>query len=106
NDRENWIISYKKFLSDRRKNNEKDGFRTSHINKNLPDAPVYINENLSPYYRNLLKETKSFAKENNFMFTWVRNGKIYVRKNENSRAIRIMNMCELENFKLDNINMI
>jgi hypothetical protein len=48
---------------------------------------IFINENLSPHYRNLLYKVKEVAKENDFKFVWVQRGKILVRKNEETRVI-------------------
>lgn len=98
--KEEWIKKYKNKLRDMR---DKDGpnkvnnLRSIHINKNLPDNPIYINENLSGYYRELLYKTKNFAENNNYKFVWVKNGKIYLRKEVNSISKRVSTTLDLEN---------
>ena len=63
-------------------------------NKNMP---VYLNEHLIPSLKELFFHCRKFKNENNFKFAWVKNGKIFIRKNENSRVIRIVNVDDLLN---------
>lgn len=49
---------------------------------------VYINENLSPFYKELLWRTKQQAKELGHKFVWFKNGHILVRKDENAKQVR------------------
>ena len=59
------------------------------INQDNPDTNnkfIYINDQLTAYNRRLLWTAKTKAKECNWKFTWVRNGSICARKNENSPA--------------------
>lgn len=48
---------------------------------------IYINENLSPYFRELLWTVKTRAKASGFKFVWWSRGKILVRKDETSRNV-------------------
>lgn len=50
---------------------------------------IYINENISPYYKNLYKLTRNQAKISNFQFVWFKDSKLLIRKNSNSRVHRI-----------------
>lgn len=48
---------------------------------------IFVNENLSPYNRELLWKTKTRARELGYRFVWCKKGKIFVKKDETSRAI-------------------
>ncbi|CAG4988882.1 unnamed protein product [Colias eurytheme] len=51
--------------------------------------PVYVAEHLTPANKILHASARIKAKEARYQFVWVRNGKIYVRKNETSQALQI-----------------
>ncbi|KAI8129590.1 hypothetical protein CVS40_1408 [Lucilia cuprina] len=57
---------------------------------------IYINDELTYYYRRLLWITKTKAREAHWKFVWVRNGKIFARKSENSPSIVINNSTDIE----------
>lgn len=61
---------------------------------NVPDVSVslYINEHLTQANKILYKEARTAAKLKNYKFVWVKNGNIYVRKNETSRVTHIKNI--------------
>lgn len=56
----------------------------------------YVNDALTPYYKNLLWSTKIRAKEKNFKFIWYKNGKLLARKSEGSPITEIKNHYDLE----------
>jgi hypothetical protein len=60
-----------------------------------PSEPVYINESLSPARRALLYAARQVKKEKNYPYLWVRGEKIYLRKEEGSKAIAVRNMDDL-----------
>ena len=43
---------------------------------------VYINENMSPFYKNLFWKTKTHAAENKIKYVWFARGKVLMRKTE------------------------
>uniref|UniRef100_A0A2A4JD60 FP protein C-terminal domain-containing protein n=1 Tax=Heliothis virescens TaxID=7102 RepID=A0A2A4JD60_HELVI len=51
--------------------------------------PVYVSEHLSPAYKSLHAAARLKAKEKSYKFVWVRYGKIFVCKGENSKTILI-----------------
>lgn len=51
---------------------------------------VYINENMSPYYRELFWKTKAFAKENGYKFVWFLRGKVMMKKNEGDKDVFVI----------------
>lgn len=67
------------------------------VNPNLDSLPVYFNDHLCSELKKLLFECKKFKKENNYEFCWTKSGKIFLRKDERSRAIRIKNQIDLLN---------
>lgn len=106
-----WLVNYRMFLKDLklRARNEANGgiktnvptqLKTTHINRNLQEGPVYINENLSPYFKELFYNTKIYAKEHQYKYIWFRNGKIFLRRNEDVRPIRISTKADLEYLNL------
>lgn len=58
---------------------------------------VYLNENLSPYYRELLWRAKELGKSAGFKFIWFKSGKILVSKGEGDKnIIKISSFEELK----------
>ena len=50
---------------------------------------IYINENMTPYYKDLFWKTKKHARENNIKFVWFLRGKIMVRIKEGDKRIYV-----------------
>ncbi|KAF6203940.1 hypothetical protein GE061_002278 [Apolygus lucorum] len=66
------------------------GIELSSVDTRFPkDTMAYISERLTGYNRYLFAITKAFAKEYSHKFVWVKDGKIYMRKDEQSVAKRI-----------------
>lgn len=57
---------------------------------------VYINEHLRFELRKLLGMTITEKKEKNWRFAWTRDGKIFARKTESSRALRLACVSDLD----------
>lgn len=74
------------FIANRRK-----VITNQQITGSLNKHQIYINENLCPYYRELLWKAKTQAKEANYKFVWFKNSKILARKDENSRQVLYIN---------------
>lgn len=58
--------------------------------------PIYIAEHLSPAYKKLHAAARLKAKEKSYNFTWVRNGRIFVRKDDSSAYIWIKDISTLD----------
>lgn len=71
--------------------NAQDKLSTNHLGLAGPRNPVFVSEHLSPSNKALHAATRIEAKTREYKFVWVRNGRIYVRKNESSQAIHIRN---------------
>ncbi|OWR46732.1 hypothetical protein KGM_215426 [Danaus plexippus plexippus] len=52
-------------------------------------SPVYVSEHLSPHFKALHARTRKIARDKEYRYTWIRNGRIYVRKNDQSPAKQI-----------------
>ncbi|XP_046671348.1 uncharacterized protein LOC124361342 [Homalodisca vitripennis] len=68
---------------------------TRHIGRS-DDRPIYVNESLSPARRRLYAMARRVQKEKDFKFLWVRNGKIFLRKEENSPIKVITSQDDLQ----------
>lgn len=55
--------------------------------KDLQADVVYINESLSPARRKILNAARALKREKGYSYVWVRNGRIFLRKNEGDPVI-------------------
>lgn len=74
------------------KKNPKEKLNSSHLGIGGTSKPVYVSEHLSPANKALHAATRIKAKEMNYRFTWIRNGRIFVRKDEFSQAKLVKSM--------------
>ena len=51
---------------------------------------IYVNEHMTPFYKQLLWKTKNFARQNNVKYTWFRDGKIRIRIKEDDKFSKII----------------
>lgn len=58
-------------------------------------SKIFINENLTLTNRELHWNARVCAKKLNFKYVWVKNGRIYMRKEENSTVIPIKKLEDL-----------
>ncbi|KAL4721663.1 hypothetical protein ACJJTC_000567 [Scirpophaga incertulas] len=58
-------------------------------------TPIFFNERLTHYNRQLFREARKRSKENQFQYCWIKNGRIYVRKSDGKAAMRIRTAAEL-----------
>ncbi|KAK4876081.1 hypothetical protein RN001_012503 [Aquatica leii] len=56
---------------------------------------IYINESLTFYNRQLCAKARAFKREKNIKFLWIRNGKILMRANKNSKIFDIASETDL-----------
>lgn len=56
---------------------------------------IYINEQLTPYTNDLFYKARGVKREKKYQHLWTRDGKIYIRKDDNSERIRIRNKPDL-----------
>lgn len=60
---------------------------------------IYVNSYLTIFNRNLLFKTKAFAREAGYKFVWFKDAKVFIKKNEEHKAILIENETFLTNLK-------
>ncbi|XP_030033753.1 uncharacterized protein LOC115449995 [Manduca sexta] len=78
------------------KKNATDKLNSHHLGLAGTITPVFVAEHLTPNNEALHAATRKKCKDVNFKFVWVRNGRIYVRKDESCSAITIRNMDSLK----------
>lgn len=69
---------------------------TSDIGYGGTPQKIFINEHLIQTTKNLLKMCKARGKELAYKFTWTKNCRIYMRKDETSPAVLITSVLDLE----------
>lgn len=52
-------------------------------------AALFLNEHLTVENKSFYREVRALAREKNYKFCWIRNGNIYVRKEERAKALCI-----------------
>lgn len=73
------------------KSHSDDKLNTSILGYSGHKQPIYVSEHLSPVFKSLHASARLKAKEKSYKFVWVRYGKIFVCKDENSSSILIRN---------------
>lgn len=56
---------------------------------------IFVNEKLTPYFSYLAKKARDMKRSNIIEFTWIKNGKLFIRKNSKSKIIRILHESHL-----------
>jgi uncharacterized protein YoxC len=62
---------------------------SSQLDFSGPTVPIFVSEHLSPSNKSLHAAARAKAKELAYKFVWVRNGRIFMRKNESSPFVHI-----------------
>ncbi|CAG4966850.1 unnamed protein product [Colias eurytheme] len=73
------------------KKNSNDKLNSHHIGIGGTKKPIFVAEHLTPENNTLYAAARAKAKEAHYKFVWIRNGRIFVRKNENCQALLIRN---------------
>lgn len=71
------------------KNNRENKLSSEHLGIGGRRVPVFVSEHLSPTNKHLHAAARKRAKELSAKYVWVRDGRIFVRKDEQSHAIYI-----------------
>ncbi|KAG7304860.1 hypothetical protein JYU34_010252 [Plutella xylostella] len=74
-------------ISNARKNR---GFTTDDIGMPGKASVIFINEQLTPHNKELHKKIRDAAKNKLYRYVWIRNGKIFVRRDDKSPKILIL----------------
>lgn len=79
------------------RNNPTDKLNTTHLGYGGDKkGAVFVSEHLAPETKSLHAAARQRARELNYRFTWVRDGKVFVRKTESSSYILIKDLQVLE----------
>ncbi|CAH2088285.1 unnamed protein product [Euphydryas editha] len=78
------------------KSNPTDKLNTSHIGISGDKRPIFVSEHLSPSIKKLHAAARTMAKEKGYKFVWTRNGRVFVRKSENSPFIYIKDKVTID----------
>lgn len=70
-----------------------------HLLSKSGTSNFYINENLTKQKRDLLYEVRQRRKQHHYKYLWTNNCKIFVRKNDNARALTISCLDDLEKIR-------
>lgn len=58
---------------------------------------VFLNHDLTKHNLDLYKKAKIFQRDNNYKYLWIRDGKIFLRKEDNSKIILLEDTNDLKN---------
>lgn len=83
-------------VSQYNRQNPKDKLNSHHLGISGTKVPVYLQEHLAPFNKNIHAAARKRAREAGYKFVWIRNGRILVRKDEGSQAIQIRNSDSLK----------
>lgn len=78
------------------KTNRNDKLNSEHLGIGGHRVPVFVSEHLTPANKHLHAAARKKAKESGAKFVWVRDGRVFVRKDEQSHAIYIKNEHSLK----------
>lgn len=81
------------------KSHPKEKLNTSLLGYAGEKIPVYVSEHLSPQNKTLHAAARMKAKAASFKFVWVRNGRIFARKDPTSQYIHVKNTSSLDLIK-------
>lgn len=74
-----------------------------HLGVNDSRDPIFVTEHVSDANKDLHAAARQFKKAENYQFLWVRNNKIFMRKNETSNYILIKNNKVKDKHTLDRL---
>ena len=88
--KEKFIQVYKTY---NRNNNNK--LTTEHLKINGPVKPVFVSENLTPKMKRLFFLARDFANTNDYRFCWIKNGRIFLRKEAGAQHLEIKDESDI-----------
>ncbi|KAJ2941372.1 hypothetical protein O0L34_g3575 [Tuta absoluta] len=72
------------------------GITTAELGFDGPAKPVFINQHLAPHNKTMYRNARDAAKKLAYQFIWIKDSKIFVRKNETSKVIHIGSESDLK----------
>ncbi|XP_050306151.1 uncharacterized protein LOC126743207 [Anthonomus grandis grandis] len=55
------------------------------------ETRLFVNEHLSSYFKQLHRRAREFCKMSNYIYCWIKDSKIFIKKEDNSRAFHVSN---------------
>jgi FtsZ-binding cell division protein ZapB len=77
------------------KNGKSLKINANDVDSNFQNKPLYVNENLTPYFKKLFYEARKLKNVHNYRYLWIANSKILLKKHEDSRPIKITSERDL-----------
>lgn len=94
-DRDNVISAYKRYNKD----NKASQLNSAHLGIHGEERPVYVSEHLSPETKQLHAAARLAGKNLSYKYIWIKYGRVYMRKNDDSNAIHVKNASTLNTLK-------
>ncbi|CAG9795613.1 unnamed protein product [Diatraea saccharalis] len=91
--RDELLAAVQKFNKNRKQH---DKLNTQHLGYSGEVSSIYVAEHLTPTNKSLHAAARKKAKEAAYKFVWVRDGRIYARKNEHCSALLVRNFDSLK----------
>ncbi|KAL4718093.1 hypothetical protein ACJJTC_015311 [Scirpophaga incertulas] len=76
-----------------------DKLNSSHLGLNGEKSPIFIVDHLSPLNKTLHAAARAVGREKGFKHVWVRNGRIFMRRTDDSDYIFVRDMDSLNSIK-------
>ncbi|XP_039764477.1 uncharacterized protein LOC120636965 [Pararge aegeria] len=86
------VMKFNKRIKDEKLN-------TSHIGIGGENKPIYVVEHLTPELKKIHASARLTAKKLKYRFVWIKNGRVFLRKTDESEHIVIRNIEQLEQLK-------
>lgn len=76
--RNQWLAKQKQYKS----TNNRQPLMSTIVKSTLSASPVYIHEHITVRRKLLLSQVKTYARDNEIKFVWIKDGAILIKKNE------------------------
>ncbi|CAK1589737.1 unnamed protein product [Parnassius mnemosyne] len=78
------------------KRNTNEKLNTSHIGIGGNKKPIFVVEHLTPELKKIHAHARATAKKLKYKFVWIKNGRVFLRKTDNSEHIVVRNIEQLK----------
>lgn len=82
-----------------RKKSKQDKLNTSHLGLPGGKTSIFVVDHLSPVNKALHAAARSIGKEKGFKYVWVRNGRVFMRRTDDSDYVLVRDMDTLNRIK-------
>lgn len=78
---------------------DREKLTTKHVHPSLRQGNVFVNEHLTVHNKMLLYNARLLVDDKKLAYAWVRDGKLLVKKEADGRAVRIVDIEGLMQFR-------